>query len=190
MADKERLVRKIKLGDEAAFRELFDEYHRQLYGVAFTYLHNKELSEDAVQDVFIKLWNGRAKLDPYRSIEGFLFTIMKNHVLTMIRSDKRRIQKKITYGFQKSARDVNLVEEAIIFSESEEIFLRALEELPAGKREVFRLRSQDGFTVRQVAKKLKIKENTVKSQYYEASKFIREYLREHAGIEGQGKASG
>jgi RNA polymerase sigma-70 factor (family 1) len=190
MADKERLVRKIKLGDEAAFKELFDEYHRQLYGVAFTYLHNTELSEDAVQDVFIKLWDSRAKLDPYKSVEGFLFTIMKNHVLTMIRTDKRRIQKKIAYSFRKSGRGINVVEEAIIFSEYEEIFLRALEELPSGKREVFRLRSQDGLTIRQVAKELNIKENTVKSQYYEASKFIREYLREHAGIEDQEKASG
>jgi RNA polymerase sigma factor (sigma-70 family) len=92
MDTKARLVRRIKLGDEAAFRELFDAYHKQLYGVAFTYLNSTELAEDAVQDVFMKLWDSRGKLDPDKSIEGYIFTPIRNHVLTMIRSDKRRIR--------------------------------------------------------------------------------------------------
>lgn len=180
--DKGLLIRKLKLGDVAIFKSVFDIYHNQLYAVALNYLKDKELSEDAVQEVFVKLWTYRAKLDPEQSLEGFLFTLIKNQVLSMIRANKRRINKKIAYSFLHTKKPVNPVEDAVVYSEYEAIFTRALDELPSGKREVFRLRSQNGFTNQQVADLLNITVNTVKSQYYEASRFIKKYLDEHAGI--------
>jgi len=57
----------------------------------------------------------------------------------------------------------------------------ALRELPSGKREVFKLRSQ-GYKNREVSDLLNITVNTVKSQYYEACIFLRQYLSEHANI--------
>lgn len=176
------MIRKLKLGDEAAFRAVFDSYHRQLHKVALNYLHDNELAEDALQEVFVKLWKYRPKLDPTQSLEGLLYTLIKNHVLSMIRANKRRINNKIAFSFLHVKNRNSPVEDAIVYSEYEVIFSKALEKLPSGKREVFWLRSQNGFTNQEVADLLNITVNTVKSQYYEACKFIREFLDEHADI--------
>jgi len=179
--EKEILIRRLKLGDEKAFKRVFDSYYKQLYAVALNYLHNKELAEDAVQEVFVKLWNYRAKLDPAQSLEGFLFTLIKNHVLSMIRANKRRINKKIAYSILQVKKTANPVEDIVLYSEYEKIYNLALRELPSGKREVFKLRSQ-GYKNREVSDLLNITVNTVKSQYYEACIFLRQYLSEHANI--------
>lgn len=56
------LVHKIKKGDQNAFRKLYDRYHEQLYFLAKRYLKDQYLAEDAVQDLFLKVWSKRKKL--------------------------------------------------------------------------------------------------------------------------------
>src|SRR5690625_596565 len=81
----------IKQGDRIAFREVYYNYYQQLYFVAGKYLKDSQMAEDAVQEIFIILWVKRESLDPSKSLESFLFTCLKNHVLNMIKSRKRRI---------------------------------------------------------------------------------------------------
>ncbi len=61
VSEYERLER-IAAGDESAFRELFDQYWGNIYGVALAFTKSAELSQDIVQEVFIKVWQKRAYL--------------------------------------------------------------------------------------------------------------------------------
>src|SRR5699024_8121861 len=84
------LVDKIIKGDRRDLREIYDRYNIQLYFVVKRYLKNTELSEDAVQDIFVMFWTKRDHLNPNLSFEGYLFTALKNHVLNMVRDDSLR----------------------------------------------------------------------------------------------------
>jgi RNA polymerase sigma-70 factor (ECF subfamily) len=61
---------------------------RKLYIVAFRFLKRQEEAEDAVQEVFIKLWNRLDDLDRYNSLEAFAVTTVKNYCIDIIRKEK------------------------------------------------------------------------------------------------------
>lgn len=179
MKDKNErdLVKKILKGNKRALREIYERYHEQLYYVAKRYLKDETLAEDAVQDIFLKIWKKRKKLDPSRSIKGFLFSMLKNHVIDMIR--KRKTRNKVKYGYKKLSEDNQLRNstiEKLILSEYKDLVIQALSELTPAQRKVFKMRSFEGLSNAEVAEKNNVSIHTVKTQYYHSSKFIREYL--------------
>ena len=62
-----------------------------MYYIAKKYVKDHGLAEDAVQDIFVKVWEKREELDASKSIRGYLFAMLKNYVLNMIRHRKRKI---------------------------------------------------------------------------------------------------
>lgn len=177
----ESLIKELKEGDRRAFRKIYGKYHKQLYGLAFKYLQSKKLAEDAVHDIFLKLWGHRKKLEERNSLKGFLFTSMKNHVLNMIRNHKNDVEKNKNYANLKPASQ-NKTEAKLTYKNYKRIFEDALEELPEGKREVFDLKMEGRFSNKEIAQQLDISVNTVKSQYYKASQFIKSHLSEHTDL--------
>lgn len=172
-------VQRLRSGDNDVYEELYHRYHKRLYGFAFNYLKSHELAEDAVHDTFIKLWENRRTV--HSNIKGYLFTSLRNYVLNMVRNKKRKILKHIQIEQQRKNSE-NKTEDVVIYSEYQKILARGIEKLPDGKREIFRLKAVQELSNREIAGRLNISVHTVKSQYYEASKFIREYLGKHAGI--------
>lgn len=175
-------IRKLKTGDERTFRKIYITYHKQLYTVAIKYLRTKDLADDAVHDVFVKLWDNRDKLDESGSLRGFLFTAIQNHVLNMIASKKRKLKKQLQFFYEKNQGE-EIPDNIIIFSEYKKIYQAAVEELPEARRKIFELRINEGLTNEEVAGYLEISIHTVKSQFYKASRFIREFVNKHAHID-------
>jgi RNA polymerase sigma-70 factor (ECF subfamily) len=178
------LAKEIKEGSARAFKELFDKYHERLYYLAKNYLKNQALAEDAVQDVLLKFWARRQSLDPSSSVEGLLFTMLKNHLLNMIRDEnnRKKVINEVKKTLQKENNHTNVVEEEILYDEYKELLKKALVKLSPAKREVFELRSFEGLSNAEVANKKDVSEHTVKTQYYLSSKFVRNYLKKHGGI--------
>jgi RNA polymerase sigma-70 factor (ECF subfamily) len=178
--EEKNLIRELKEGDETAFRNIYLKYHRELYTVAIKYLRNKELAEDAVHDIFVKLWDYRDKLDNSGSLSGFLFTALENHVLNMISSRRRKLEKKAKLSKEKN-QEKRASDNIPPISEYQKLYQEAIEKLPQAQRKVFELRIKEGLTNKEVAELRKISVHTVKSHFYKASKFIREYVGEHVG---------
>ncbi len=89
--DDSALTHQLKQGNQLAFTILYDTYSEQVYRLAFKYLCNKELAEDAVQNLFMKVWIKRTSLDESRPLNHFLFTVLKNDLLTILRDPKNHI---------------------------------------------------------------------------------------------------
>lgn len=189
MSNKEekRILYRLQLGDNDAFEQLYHRYHKRLYGFAFKYLKSRELAEDAVHDTFIKLWEKRGSL--HSNPKGFLFTSVRNHVINMVRNNKRNVLKHIQIEHERK-KSTNKTEDVIIYSEYQKILASGLKKLPEGKREIFNLKTVHKLSNQEIAERLNISIHTVKSQYYHASKFIKEYLDEHADIHIHARESG
>ncbi len=177
------LAKKIRTGSEKAFRELYDRYHVQMFYIAKKYVKSTDLAKDAVQDIFVKLWKKRDRIDENKSMKGFLFTMLRNHLLNMIRDRKDEIVSMSGIKEKKLPRQ-NLTEDDLVYKEYHEIVQRGMNELSERKREVFELRTLQGHSNSEVADLLDINIRTVKTHFYNSSKFMREYLRNHAGILG------
>lgn len=177
------LAIKIRAGNQKAFRELYDRYHVQMYYIAKKYVKSSDLAQDAVQNIFVKLWEKRDRVDETKSIKGFLFTMLRNHLLNMIRDRKDEIVSITGIEAKKLPRQ-NLTEDELVYKEYHEIVQKGMKELSDRKREVFELKTLQGHSNSEVAELLNINIRTVKTHFYNSSKFMREYLRNHAGLLG------
>lgn len=177
------LIKKLKADDEFAFEQVYRAYHKSLYGMAVKWLKDRNLAKDAVQNVYLKLWDYRSKLDHKRadSLKPLLVTFLRNEVLNTIRNRKKRIREHIEFAGQKKKRS-NSTEEAIIYSDYNRIKENGLKELSYRQEQIHRMRSEQGLSNKEVAKKLNITIHAVKSQYYLATRSLREYMRKNAEL--------
>jgi RNA polymerase sigma-70 factor (family 1) len=176
------LTLRLKAHDEIAFDTLFRRYSPYLYSIAIQYVKDPALAEDALQEVFLKVWTNRAQLDESQSIRSYLATAMRHQILNLIRNEKRAILRHLSHQTTLPDADTT-TEETLLLNEYSSVFKEGLRKLSAQRRLVFTLRSEQGLSNEEVASKLKISINTVKVQYYQACRFLRDYLRQHAGIE-------
>ena len=91
MINEEIIIRQMKEGNQLAFTLLFNEYSKQVYSLAFKYLYNRELAEDVVQNVFFKIWEKKKDIDESRPFNRYLFTILKNDLLNVLRDKDKEI---------------------------------------------------------------------------------------------------
>ena len=168
------------------FNDLVRQLNRNLYGLAFRILRNQEEAEDAVQDVFIKLWNMGGKIDEYKSIGALAATMTKNTCIDLIRKKKHIVQEGYE-GMELSGQDNSSPYELMASRESEDILYHIIDQLPEIYKEVIKLREIDGMTYEEIADKTKQNINTLRVTLSRARKMIREefnkYQYERRGTE-------
>ena len=155
------LFRKIQKGDELAFERLFKKIHPRLYDFALKVVKNKEMTEDIIQDIFIKLWEKKENIKPV-NIEGFIFKVLKNQCITHLRNLK--VIENATFklnnlsGIEELYRIDFVRDEPYILIEKElqlEID-RIINILPARCKKVFVLSRLSGLKNREIAQELGI----------------------------------
>jgi DNA-directed RNA polymerase specialized sigma24 family protein len=163
--DEATLLLKVANGDEISFRQLFEHYWDNIYGVALAYTKSTVIAEEMVQDVFLKIWLNREKLAMVEKFDGYLFTVARNHIFNELRKKVKEepfIDSLLNY-FQET-------------SGSPE------KQLPPQQRIIYCLCRQDGLSQDEIATKLQISRHTVKSHMNKALKFIRNFLHLHFEI--------
>lgn len=166
----------IKKRDKVAFNTLYYKYHTYLYALALRYLKSKELAEDAVQHVFIKLWETTQALNIDINVKNYLYTMTKNHILNQIRDNKETISLNYIDAQQEicDGDDVlKLIEEI----QTIDILHKGIDCLPPQKKEVCLLKLEDNITNQKIADKMGISVHTVKSHYQESIKMLRNYFQ-------------
>jgi len=171
-------LQKLKEGDKALFRQYFHRYHQRLYCFAIQYLKSRELSEEVVQEAFIKLWTHRKKVN--ESIPGFLFTTTKNLTFNLIQKNKQRMLNQLRFEHYMNQLSVEEVKDQ--HARKKMLLQKAVECLPDGKKKVFKMKAEQGLTNEEIADVLGVTMNTVKSQFYQASKLIKNYIEEQKQI--------
>ena len=172
----EALFALIEKGDERAFTQAYDRYHKLLYVLAYRYLMNVNMAEDVVQHVFSRLWEFRTELRVGISLKNYLFTMTKNHVLNLIRNENTAITKNYEMAQSAPAYEDNLIENL----EKKELmsnFYKAVDMLPVQKREICLMKVREELTNQEIAERMKLSVNTVKTHYSEALKLLRVHLR-------------
>ena len=169
----------------ADFNDLVRQLNRNLYGYAFRILRNQEEAEDAVQEVFIKLWNLGSKIDEYNSIGELATTMVKNFCIDQLRKKKHLIQNEnIQQDFIKA--DTASPYEIIERRESENILDHIIDQLPNIYKEVIELREIEGLSYEEIAARTEQNINTLRVTLSRARKIIREefnkYQYERRGI--------
>ena len=168
------LVRRLRQGDEAAFKILFDIYFKKLYYFSLRYLKNREYAEEVVQETLLQLWVNREKLDDKYPIDPILYTITRRLSLNSLRqiATSKSAAERLFIDLKHSA---NTTEEAVSFAELKRITEEALVLMPKQQQQVYRMSRNDGLSLDEIADELGILKNTVKKHLSEALKAIRKH---------------
>ncbi|MGC3945424.1 MAG: RNA polymerase sigma-70 factor [Chryseolinea sp.] len=178
------LIARIRKGDTKSLELLFRRLYPRLFAYANKFLHDHDDSKEIVQDVFLSLWNHRSKLDETKSLDAFLFTLVKNRSLNLLKS-KAVQNRRAELMLRLYANELSFVDnthQILLANELQSAFDKALNTLPTECRRVFELSRMEGLRYHEIAAKLNISIKTVETQMYRALSKLRLELRHHLAI--------
>jgi len=173
--EESQWVRELKSGDVRAFEELFRVYGKRLYHFSLGLLKSKPVAEEIVQEVFFKVWQLRANLDPDLSFNAYLFKIAYRQITERF----RKISLERRYLAEISAEAIPFTDELNErnnYHSLLQLVEKSIKKLPPRQKEIFLLRRAEGLSVAQIAEKLEIAPKTVEHHLTEAQKSIKACL--------------
>ena len=136
---------------------------------------DKAMAEDAVQHVFTRFWEFRSELRVGISLKNYLVTMTKNHILNVIRNENNAIAKNYEIAQSIPEYEDTLIEN-LEKKEMMSLFYKALDKLPPQKREICLMKVRDELTNPEIAERMQLSVNTIKTHYSEALKLLRAHL--------------
>ena len=133
------------------------------------------MAEEIVQEVFLKLWLNRQKMEGMENPEGYLYRMTANLVLDhfSLMAHEQSIRKYA--GINPDQAIDTTTEEGLRFKEARNWLKMAIKQLPPQRKVIYELRQQ-GYSYEEIGSHLKLSVNTVKNQLISANRFIRDYL--------------
>lgn len=175
----------IKEGNEKALEQLFKETYENLRKYALYLTENILLAEEIVQDVYLKIWQSRKKINVKGSFRAYLYRTVHNYAINGILSQNTR--KSSVHKIYSGDNYIELTEkldfddyiiEKIEAKETEAAIMQTVHNLPDQCRIIFELSRFTNKSNKEIAIQLKISENTVKTQIYRALNKIKESIVE------------
>lgn len=181
----DRLVfQRIAQGDAQAFAEFYEAYAVKLALYVARFLGSDLWAEEIVQDTFLKLWSIRETIGEIEYPAGFVYRMIANRAKDHLkhREHEIRLQQYMVHYFQQA--NTNTTQEQLDYQRSEKLFREAIQQLPAQRKLVFRMRHEEGLSYDEIAGTLGISRHTVRNLLNLALQNIRSYLLEHGDITG------
>ncbi|WP_436484224.1 RNA polymerase sigma factor [Chitinophaga sp. ARDCPP14] len=166
------LLQRLQQGDTEAYITLYDQYYPSLYTYILHFINIPELAEDALQEVFIKIWEIRERINPELSFSGYLYRITRNHVFKLIKkiSADAALRLQVMQELQHQTEDADT---RLLWKQYESLLHKAIAQLPPQRQKVFRLCREESKSYEEVAVELGISRNTVKEHMVLAMKSIK-----------------
>jgi RNA polymerase sigma-70 factor (ECF subfamily) len=169
----QELVQLMRSGDERILVEIYDRYWEKMLAIAFNRLGNQEDAEECVQDVLYKLWKLRTDFSLAKDeLANYLARAIRNQSFNII--DRRHRERSKAEGYAPSEQ-ANLLspEREMIVRELQQQIDKAINALPTQCQLVFKLSRHDGLSNKEIAEKLELSENTIKSHLKKANRTLR-----------------
>ncbi len=164
----------IQQSDEKSFDLLFDIYYEKLCNYSASIIHDFDVAEDIIQDLFAKLWVDRKHIKIKSSFKSYLFRSAYNACLDYlkhlkVRGNYQSLNTNQSSSFNDSLEYVELLEK----------LETGINQLPEQCRAIFKLSRFENLKYKEIAKKLNISENTVDTQIRRALKKLKEGLTDY-----------
>ena len=177
----DHFIENVNKKSEGAWREMYRKYYPALCNYAMKIVKDADQAEDIVQDCFIKIWDSGTQFPDTPSLVGYLYRMIYTRSLNLVR-DRGFVQEV----YEKWGADFTETQEEQMmeYAVEEDVvnkFYVAVDKLSEQQRSVMFM-SMEGYTVKEIALRLGVTENTVKTQKKRAYAFIREELGDGGAV--------
>ncbi|MBN8836347.1 MAG: RNA polymerase sigma-70 factor [Sphingobacteriia bacterium] len=175
LVNEKELFAQMATGNEAAFTQIFYYYTQRIYQYIFTKTKSKTVTEEIVQEVFIKLWKKREDLSHIENHQSYIFSMAANKTYDWLK--KMALEEKIRLHTWQTIQDFsNITEETLNLNESKELIDEAVEHLSPQRKKIFLLSREHGLSRAEIAEELNLSINTVNNHLNEALRLVKEHL--------------
>lgn len=155
------LFEEFKNGNKELLEEIYNKYHKTIYGIAFSILKNKDDSEDIVQSVFIKIHTLDNSKLPKENVSSWLYTLTKNEALQFLRKQKSNIDLDSIYDLVDNNNEIdNLI--------NKETYNKLISKLSPKEKEIVSLKIISNLSFEEISQLLGEKTATIKWRYYKS----------------------
>lgn len=170
-----QLIRNIRKGDAKSFEELFDRYYDRFYAFACALLHDRDAAEDILQNVFLKLWIGRERLDEDRSVSNYLLVSVRNEIYDWL--SLKYNSAVVRCSAPPESEDYSAdIEESMALLETSGRLDRIIRRMPPQRQRIFMMSRYRGMSSREISEALDISVRTVERHIHLALKDLRNLL--------------
>ena len=179
-----RVISRVLGGDADAFELIVREYEKNVYNLALRICSDREDALDASQEAFIKAYNSLSAFRGESRFSVWLYRIVTNSCLDMLRAKKRRAEVSLTVdgGGEDDAEELQVADESLsperLFENKllRETLQRGLNDLPEDQRSILLLREIQGLSYEEIASVLSLELGTVKSRIFRARRKLCEFI--------------
>lgn len=166
----------VAAGDEAAFNLLFARYRNQLFAYLHKVTKSREVAEEVVLDVFVRIWRGRTALSSVNHFEAFLITVARNCAIDFLRRARRDKRLREQLWNSMPATTADQADGDIIREHTRTAILAAINDLSPQRKMVFLLSREQNLSYEEIASHMNISAKTVANHLSAALQLIRNRL--------------
>ena len=174
MSSDKQLIRAIKGGDTKSFEKLFERYYDRYFSFACALLHDADAAEDVLQNVFLKLWIGRDRLDENRSVENYLLVSVRNEIFDYLRL---KYNQTVVRGETPEKEDASAdIEEEMFWSETSDRMDKIIKNMPPQRQRIFMMSRYENMASKDIADALGLSIRTVERHIYLALQDLKQII--------------
>lgn len=179
--DEAELISRCQKGDQDAFKEIFDQYHKKVYRIAYGVVRRREDALDIVQEVFIKLFHSIRNFKGKSHFYTYLYRIAMNASIDQARKMGKFPSSTLDEegGIQLSDGVEKRPDQVLLHKELEGRVNAAMESLPTDQRMALILREVEGLSYQEMAEAMGCSIGTVMSRLHYGRKKIQELLKDY-----------
>ena len=171
--DDKHLVQQLKAGNKAAFQILFERYYSLFLTFSNNLLKDSIIAEDLLQNVFIKIWVGRANINPDKNFKNYLLVAVRNEIYQYFRSAFKAQYEELSSDILDQSFNADTMLSA---KELEAKITSIVLSMPQRRREIFNMSRSEKLSNMEIAERLGISVRTVEKHIENALADLRKNL--------------
>lgn len=174
LINEKDLLRRLQSGDEAAFEKLYRNYVDSIFRKSHYLTKSAQIAEELTQDVFLKIWERRASIDPEKSFGAFVHRIAQNLITDLYR---RLLHDRVLR--EHLVNSVTELYDPMAVDTDRQLIWQALDSLPAQRKKVMALVKIEGRSYQEVSSLLGISPSTIRDHVVKGTKSLKTYFMDN-----------
>ena len=177
--DEIQCIKELRNGSYHSITQIYEAYADRLYSFVLKQLKNRSLTQDIVQDTFLRLWDNRNQLNSFGNLQAFIFTIAKHQVIDYFRKQVNELQFEDFMEYCENQESDVSPEDLLLYDEFLQQLKKSKNILSQREREIYELSREKHIPVKQIAEQLELSEQTVKNYLTSALKILRSEIMKY-----------